>query len=463
MSGQADAGSFRDPRGAVYVTQDRVFRTVMPVGVEDYEFVRSTGLFDDLVEAGLLVNLKEVDLEILGDQASGASYLLEHPKLPFISYPYEWPFAALKAAALLQLDIYLRALEHGVTLTDATAYNIQFQGPQPIFIDHLAFRRYQEGEYWLAHRQYCEQFLNPLLLRAKVGIPHNAWYRGALEGISAQDLSAVLPFRKKLSWNVFTQVVLQASLQKASMGKETRSIVPTKSNFSKTAYRNILVGLQRSISGLKIPDSEKSVWGNYAQDNSYGSDEARQKRAFVCRFAAAVKPEMIWDIGCNTGDYSKAALESGAANAIGFDFDQLALDAGYARAGEENLSFLPLFLDAANPPPNQGWAQVERKGLSDRASAQGLLALALVHHLAITKNIPLCDVVDWIVGMAPNGVVEFVPKNDAMVQELLRLREDIFDDYTEDVFVASLERNAEIVEMETVSEAGRKLVWYKRR
>lgn len=434
----------------------------MPVGVEDYEFVRATGLLDQLIEAKLLVDFKEVSLDNLGPEGVGASYLLEHPKLPFISYPYEWSFSALKSAALLQLDIYLRALEHGVTLTDATAYNIQFTGPQPIFIDHLAFCRYREGEYWLGHRQFCEQFLNPLLLRAKVGIAHNAWYRGAMEGISAQELSAVLPLRKKLSWNIFTHVVLQASLQRASMGNEAGAAVPAKGGLPQAAFRNILTGLQSFISGLKTPNAEKSVWGEYPQDNSYASDEARCKREFVSKFAAAVQPEVIWDIGCNTGDYSKAALESGAKFAIGFDFDQLALDTGYSRAREEHLNFLPLFLDVSNPVPSQGWAQAERKGLAERATGQAVLALALVHHLAITKNIPLENVVDWLVALAPNGIVEFVPKNDAMVQELLRLRDDIFDHYAEEVFLTILRRSCEIVEIATVSEAGRKLIWYKR-
>jgi hypothetical protein len=81
--------------------------------------------------------------------------------------------------------------------------------------------------------------------------------------------------------------------------------------------------------------------------------------------------------------------------------------------------------------------------------------------LAITKNIPLHYVVDWLVSLAPNGVVEFVPKNDPMVQELLRHREDIFDDYTEDAFLACLRAHGQIVEMEQVSAAGRKLIWYR--
>jgi ribosomal protein L11 methylase PrmA len=172
---------------------------------------------------------------------------------------------------------------------------------------------------------------------------------------------------------------------------------------------------------------------------------------------------MIWDIGCNTGDYAKAALEAGAGYAVGFDFDQGALDAAFTRAESEGLSFLPLFLDLANPTPSQGWAERERRGLTDRASADAILGLALVHHLAIGRNIPLEQVVAWLIDLAPNGIIEFVPKSDPMVQRLLRLREDIFDDYGEEAFAKHLQAGAKIVQVAEVSASGRRLFWFERR
>jgi len=171
---------------------------------------------------------------------------------------------------------------------------------------------------------------------------------------------------------------------------------------------------------------------------------------------------MVWDIGCNTGDFSKIALDSGAEYAIGFDFDQGALDKAFSRACDQNLNLLPLFLDAANPAPNQGWDGRERISLMDRAPADAIFALAVVHHLAITRNIPLPRVIDWIVDMAPAGIIEFVPKTDPMVQELLRLRDDIFENYSEEIFTTHLEKRAKIVHVETVSEANRKLFWFTR-
>ncbi len=458
-----DTGSFRDPSGRVYVADDRVFRTVMPSAAGDFEFVRATGLLERLVEKGRVIPEKMIDPSGLREFGNGARYVLEHPRLPFVSYPYEWPFPALKAAALLHLDLHLKALEYGVTLSDATAYNIQFRGVEPVFIDTLSFRRYREGEFWVGHRQFCEQFLNPLLLRALVGIPHNSWYRGALEGISTEDLSRLLPWTSKLSWNVLTHVVMQAGFQRRSTHKDDAEKWIKKKNFPLVAFQQMLCGLRKWIVKLEPASTGKTVWVDYARDNSYSSDEGRAKRLFISDFVAAVKPRMLWDIGCNTGDYSKAALEAGAEFAVGFDSDHGALDAAFSRAKTERLSFLPLFLDAANPAPNQGWAQAERVGLMQRAHGDAVLALAIIHHLTIARNIPLDEVLDWLVRMAPQGVIEFVQKSDPMVQTLLRLRDDVFDDYNEESFVRSLRARVDIVRSLTVSATNRRLYWFRRR
>ncbi|MGH8185007.1 MAG: class I SAM-dependent methyltransferase, partial [Steroidobacteraceae bacterium] len=211
------------------------------------------------------------------------------------------------------------------------------------------------------------------------------------------------------------------------------------------------------IESLEPADRTPTTWQEYSGRNSYESTEAAAKRGFISRFVRDSRPQVVWDIGCNTGDYSVAALEAGARSAIGFDFDQGALDLAFDRARSQKLAFLPLFLDVANPAPDQGWEQGERQGLKARARADAVLALALIHHVAISRNVPLDRVLGWLTGLAPRGVIEFVPKTDPMVVELLRLREDIFDDYTEEHFVRCLQRRARIVASETVSASGRKL------
>lgn len=461
---QANPGSFRDPSGRIYHIGDRVFRSVTDYAAEEYEFVRDSKLIDRLAADGMVVPGEPVSCDILGPDGGNARYVIEHPRLPFIAYPYEWPFPALRAAALLHLDIHLAALKDGVTLSDASAYNIQFQGAEPVFIDILSFRRYREGEIWAGHRQFCEQFLNPLLLQSALGIAHNSWYRGALEGIGTSDLNALLPWFRKLSPNVLTHVVLQSALQKSAQ-KTTREKSKNAlkgAALPRAAFEKMLVRLRGWIDSLAPAGGDKTVWQDYANSHSYAGEEAAAKRRFIAEFTAAAKPALLWDLGCNTGDYSAVALENGAGYVVGFDFDQGALNAGFARAKSGKLKFQPLFFDGANPVSGQGWAEAERMGFKARATGDAILALALVHHLAIGRNVPLPYVLDWLVGLAPQGVIEFVPKADPMVQELLSLREDIFFDYSEDAFTGHLNKIAKVVKSETVTATGRTLFWYRR-
>jgi ribosomal protein L11 methylase PrmA len=443
------------------VLGDRVFRTVMPPARDDYEFVRSTRLLERLAERNLVIRAAETSADVLDAAAVGnAIYVLEHPRVPFISYPYEWSFPALKAAALLTLEVHLEALEHGVTLSDASAYNIQFLGPRPLFIDYLSFRRYHNGEFWKGHRQFCEQFLNPLLLTAITGVSYHPWYRGSLEGITAGDLNRLLPIRSKISWRVLSHVVLQAGFSSPSASKDAERI--SKMTFPLAAFKRMLRSLQSWVAGLEPAKSRATVWENYSKSHTYGDEAVGQKIDFIREFIAVARPELVWDIGCNTGEYAAVALGSGVTTVIGFESDQGALDAAYSRAQSSGLSFLPLYLDAANPSPSEGWNEAERKGLRARASADAILALAFIHHLAIGRNVPLANVIDWLVDLAPSGVIEFVPKDDATVIGMLRLREDIFADYTEEVFLSEIGQRANIMKMERLRGSGRLLLSYRR-
>lgn len=455
-----DPGSFRDPSGHVFIQGERVLRTVTAFAEPAYDGAKRSGILDDLVSRGLLLPFSEVDPSSLAGVDHDVRRVLEHPRLPLVSYPYEWCFSGHRQAALLHLDVHLAALEAGITLSDATAYNVQFRGAAPVFIDHLSFRPYRPGELWAGHRQFCMQFLNPLLLHAR-GIRPNAWFRGALEGIAPEDLARILPRSSWLSWTVLSHVILQASLQGRSSAGAERGRNVERAKLPLTSLKGILAGLRSYISGLKPPQGG-TEWAAYAQGNSYSSEEAAAKRAFVAGMVAQTRPRLLWDIGCNTGDYSVVAIEAGAENVVGWDYDHGALDRAFARAEAMRLPLLPLWLDAANPSPNQGWAQAERQGFAERSRPDALIALAFIHHIAIGRNIPLARAVDWLIGLAPVGVIEFPSKADAMVQRLLRFRDIPFADYSEQDFLSHVAGRARIVRTEAIMAGARTLVWYDR-
>ena len=455
-----DPGSFRDPDGRVFRIGEKVFRSVTGSAARNFARAEEAGVMRKLVDRGQLVDFTDVTEQASKVGIEQADVLLSHPQIPFISYPYEWSFSLHKAAALAHLDLHLELLSEDFTLVDATAYNMQFDGTRPVHIDHLSIRPYEDGEIWAAHRQFCMQFLNPLLMWSMLDLQPNHWFRGSLEGIAPEDLAKLVPLRKRLNWTVLTHVIAQATLQNRSVQSTTGSSRYREARLPRSSFEGMLRGLRGAIAKMEVP-SHKTVWGEYANNTSYAAPEAAAKHDLVKEAVAAIKPGLLYDIGCNTGDYSKSALEAGAGKVIGFDFDHGALEIAFKRAQLEQLDLLPLWLDAANPSPSQGWGEAERMGLSKRAKPDALLALAFIHHIAIGRNVPLDMAVDWLASLAPAGVIEFPHKEDPMVQLLLSQRPDIFPDYHNDTFANLLSQRAQIVKAVDVLPT-RTLYWFQR-
>ncbi len=450
-----NGASYRDPGGFVFYENGRVLRAVTDIGVDNARAVRATGLVDRLVAAGRLLHEREVGTTLAGRR--DVRLVLEHPPLPFVSYPYEWPFLALQAAALLHLDVQLEALDAGVMLSDASAFNVQFIGARPIFIDHLSFRPYREGELWAAHTQFCEQFLHPLLLRSMIGIEFQPWYRGRMEGIPGASVSRLLRLRDKLRWNVLVNVVLPARLQQVAAGETVRSRVQ-QGKLSRAALRHMLSSLRRWIERMQPRGLGTTVWANY--EETIPADEVAATTALVREFVAEVRPKMLWDLGCNAGRYGEVALDAGAGYVVGFDSDAGALHHAFRRARDGALNLLPLLVDVVDPSPSQGWRGRERDGILGRGNPDALLALAVIHHVAIGRNVPIDEIVDLLTTLAPEGIVGFVPNTDPRAQALFMGREALFRSYTLENFLSLLRGRARIVRQQSLPNSERVLVWY---
>ena len=259
-----------------------------------------------------------------------------------------------------------------------------------------------------------------------------------------------------------THVVLHAALANTTAaGSDLSKIDLSAKRLPKKSLLRILGRLHRWIERLKPADRHSSYWGAYDEIKTYTPEETEEKQAFVARFIEAVKPKMLWDVGCNRGDFAFVALKAGADYVVGWDSDQSALEVAFRRAQESRAALTPLYCDATDPTPAQGWAQGERMGWMERAPVNAVLALALVHHLAIIKNVPLSKIVSWLMDLSPTGVVEFVGKEDQHVCEMLRHRTDIFPDYTLECFLSLLERRARIVKRKTLNPSGRELIWFE--
>ena len=462
----AERSSFRDPAGQVLESSDgRIFRTVAAGAMEDFHAARASAVVRALVAEGALVATEEPAGACppgLRQLTPPGGALVEHPRLPFVSYACEWPFSALKAAALFHLDLQLRLLEDGLALSDASTFNVQFIATRPIFIDWLSLRRYREGEYWAAHAQFCAQFLNPLLLAAKLGVPHHAWLRGRQEGLPGRDLAALLPLRALVSPRLWAHVLLPLRLERRVASRRELAARASRRPLPRHAYRGLLLQLRRWVEGLS-PRRADTQWRGYSSAASYCNRDAQAKADAVRAFAAAHAPRQVWDLGCASGEFAAAALDAGARSVVGFDSDPGVLEQAFAHAKQSNLDFLPLYQDLADPTPAQGWQHQERRSLLQRADrAEALLALAVVHHLAIERNIPLPQIAAWLIALAPRGLIEFVPRGDPRTDDLLALRDRDFAEYTPEAFEAALGKCAKFQRTGMASATGRLLYAFER-
>jgi ribosomal protein L11 methylase PrmA len=464
-----DKGSFRDPSGYIFEDGDRIVRAVMPAADVQFGAIYDSGIIGELSAKGLMIDCTRLDSDAAtlatykGARDDVAAALYEHPKVGMISYPYEWSFSQLKDAALAHLDLQMLALERDYELSDATAYNMQFVDGRPVHIDVMSLRPYVDGVHWAGYNQFCRQFLLPLLLEAWAGVSFQSMYRGSINGISFEDALSILPRRKlftSISGLLHVYMHGQAVMANSSGAKKQADLTQ---KLPKNRYAAILEQLRSFIAGLESAKRPASYWKTYAAINSYSEPMRDKKLAFVADWAAREKPKAIWDIGGNTGDFSLAAIEAGAGSSVILDGDLDSLDAAYRLRVKKGKPLLPIFMNLVDPTPNMGWRQSERKGLQERASADGIIALAVIHHMAISGNLPLAEAVQWLLNLAPTGIIEFVPKQDPMVAQLLAIREDIFSDYEEEVFLDVIKANHDITDQHKFAENGRLLVSYRKR
>jgi hypothetical protein len=451
MSWQAVEGSFRDPSGFVYSRDGVLYRQVNRSFRQPFEAFLESGLYGELARDGLLVSHEVVPLEL--SATDDAFAVLKPERVGFISYPYEWCFGQLQDAALLTLEIQERALARGFTLRDSSAYNIQFHKGRPLLIDSLSFAPAEVGKPWVAYKQFCEHFLVPLALMSTRDIRLGALLRSYLDGIPLDLGSKLLPRRSWLSLSSVLHVHLHAWAQGRYAGSAIGSAAAGRT-MSRKALLNLAKNLGASVRRLSWR-AVGTEWADYATDNNYSDIASRSKREIVAAHLARLPSGTVWDLGANTGEYSRIAQKI-AALVIAFDMDPAAVERNYRRArqnGETNL--LPLQIDLTNPSPAQGWAGRERLALEERGPADVLMALALIHHLAIGHNIPLEGIARYLSRLGKALIIEFVPKTDSQVQRLLLSRPDIFPGYTKEGFEEAFRRHFAIDEVAPIEDSHR--------
>ena len=454
-----EPGSFRDPASGVVLAGPRVLRYFDGEGADAFRALAAGRVLDDLAGRGQVLGWRmasEQSAREVAAVAPRAALVIEHPRVPFVSYPYEWPFTMLKAAALLTLDVQAALLDAGFTLKDGSPYNVQFVGPRPVFIDFGSFARYREGAPWAGYTQFCRLCLYPLWLDALRGVPYHGLLRAGLEGLDGARLSRLLRPRDRLRPSVFRDVVLQGWLERW-VGPTVERVSLGPAGVPRRALRRLIDRLRDTVDRLR-PGVVASPWSAYDEHAGYGP-AAREIKARVVETTTRAR-SLVWDLGCNTGRFSLVAAR-GAEHVVALDADATVVDSLAAAGGGANV--LPLVVDVLNPSPDQGWAGRERLSLVRRGRPDLVLCLGLLHHLVIRGQVPLASVVDWLAGLAPEIAVEFVPVDDPGFRRLIAWRSGEHHVYGAEALEAALSRHYGAVERVPLADSGRTLYVATRR
>jgi ribosomal protein L11 methylase PrmA len=470
-----DAGSFRDREGRVFYHRGKVCRALSAQALEAWQELAASHFFPRLMAEGRVVESQKIDFDETYLRALSPHWkaVLEHRRIPFISYPYEWPFSMLKDAALLQLDLLHQALQEDFVLKDSTPYNVQWQGTSPVFIDVVSFERLPQGDPWVGYLQFCQLFLYPLLLTARCDVAFHPWLRGSLDGISPLEIDRLLGWRDRLRPGGFADVYLQARLQEKTARAEHAELLSAdggdvgslrtelrRAGFKKELIVGNVKRLQNIVGGLRWQPAT-SQWSDYTNESSYDTTEQTAKEGFVGTIAAQRHWPVVWDLGCNTGTFSRLVAQH-ADTVIALDADHLAVESLYRELRSSDdpsaAKILPLVGNLVDPSPNLGWRLGERRALTGRPQPNLILALALIHHVVLTGNVPLPEFLDWLAGLGGELILEWVDRKDGMVERLLRNKEDIYHDYTAEVFNEHLERRFEVLGRRTLHAGTRTLV-----
>ena len=448
--------SFRDPSGFIFLRNKNILRAVGYSYKDHYDNLISSGLYNRLTAENLLIKHEEVNPAESGP--SDIYKILQPTQIEFISYPYEWSFSQLKDAALTTLRIQRISLEYDMILKDASAFNIQFKEGRPVFIDTLSFEKYIEGKPWIAYRQFCMHFFAPLLLMKYNDLRMNRLSSLFIDGIPLDMTRNLLPQKSFFRASIFSHIYLHALSEKHSKFHKSNNTI----KIAKSGLFALIDNLEKSILGLKLKN-RNSTWGDYYIENTYSQIEVEKKKRIIEKYIEEINPSTLLDLGSNTGLFSRLASSKNVYT-ISTDFDPYCVELNYLEAKrKQEKNILPLYLDLTNPSPKLGWDSKERNSFLNRKKVDAVMALALIHHLSITNNIPFDELVNCFSQLSDYLIIEFVPKQDIQVKTLLINRKDIYANYNMEYFEKVFMKSYNIIRKEAITASDRTLYLMKLR
>lgn len=448
------SSSYRDPSGFLfYDNNGTLYRQVNQIFKEDFNYFISSGLYEYLVEKNILIPHKTINENLT---ASEDWYQTLQPEVvSFISYPYEWCFNMWKDAALVTLEAAKEAMNFGMMLKDASAYNVQWHKGRMMFIDTLSFEKYNEQKPWIGYRQFCEHFFLPLALMHYLKTPLQDLFIAHPDGIPLLLAKKLLPLKSKFNLHSYLHLHLQSSVAAKNNGN-----VQNEKTFSKKQMHNLLRSLEDGIRSFSL--SERSgVWSGYYEEAHQRMNYVSTKKEIIMQWMEKLPVKTILDAGCNEGEFSEL-VQNNAGLIISADFDHYSINKFYSRIKENRITNIhPLIIDLSNPSPSIGVNNKERPSFLKRTKTDLVLALALVHHLAIGKNIPFDSIAELFYGLGHYLIIEFIPREDEKVQLMLKQKRDVYEWYNEEKFSEYFRQKFSIISKQMIAGSNRTLYLMK--
>jgi hypothetical protein len=449
--------SYRDPNARVVKKKDGYYRYIFIGYQQEYDHLMQSGLYQQLTDLQLMIPHKEVEI----DDPDPSIYKLLYPRqITFQSYPYEWSYTQWRKAILAFLRINQLALEHGMILKDATPFNFFLSGGKAVLLDTSSFIFYKAGNPWLAYRQFCEEFLAPFALMHYNGAIWARLYQSQLRGMPLSFVSKELPRRSWLNLTCLLHLHLHARFQHNPKQEKQAG----KGTHTREKIRLLLKMIQSTASSWKTCFTYKPVWVDYYDKDIASNEYLEDKKKTVERWLAEAQPATAIDLGANTGMFSLIGANH-AKHLVALEYDDTCVDRIENNITEEKIGNLTALVgDLTEVSPALGLLNQEYFSLISRARSELVMGLALIHHLCIAKNLSMEHVAEMIAQFSTKyAIIEFIPKEDAKVQFLLKDRADIFSGYTERNFITSFEKWFDVKESHECSHSKRALYFFRKR
>jgi hypothetical protein len=422
--------SYRDPHGYVFEDNSKFYRFVDVSYQNQYEQLMRSGLYDELIQQNLITPFKEVNIT-----DNSAYKILLPEQLDFLTYPYEWSFEQWKECAAVMLKINLCSIKYNMILKDATPVNFCLHKGKFIMFDILSFEFYIEGDPWVAYRQFCESFLAPISLMNYNHLQWGKLFRSSINGFELAFASKNLALKSYFNFSCLMHIHLHASIKNTALKNDGKK----KAFLNKAQLIQLWVSLSNTIQSWSISGASNSLWLGYYEDDIQSDEYINLKIASINTWLAKIKPNTVIDMGANTGKFSVIASKY-AEMVVAIEADPHSLNLLYNECKDLHNVY-PVYADFSDPSPAMGWQNGEKKSLLSRLNSHTTMALAVIHHLRITYNIPLQFIAKLFHQITDKFLlVEFVAKSDVKVQTMLAHRNDIFDDYTTEHFIEIFEK-----------------------